>query len=202
AATLRQAAEALGRAFVAVTAAAGPRVPSARLRELSLRERALRDGSRTRPDRELARLLDEVGEQLLVRLDALSRTAPRAHARRVPPGALIVRDVERQRLLVHRLAKMHAVQCLGFDSIPAPLRLAMRAEFGHRLASFDPMARSPELQTELAMLRAQWGLLTVALDSNADGGCGGAALAQVAASSEWLAQLLEEFGEAARRPQA
>jgi hypothetical protein len=175
------------RALATLGSTAQRRVAPARVRELELRWRALRDAVGTRPAPPIARLMDDVARQLA----ALAADS----AAGLPPASRSTR----QRTLLHRMAGAHLLACWGaLPPAPAAL-LAMRAEFGHLLAD-GADAGAGEL--DAATLASQWGLLADGLDGHGPP-CDAAASARVASTADRLAQLLDASAPrpfAARRP--
>jgi hypothetical protein len=178
------------RLLASLAPGAQRRVPSARVREIEMRWRALRDAVGTRPSPEIARLMDEVSRQL---------SALVADAASGLPGAT---RATRQRTLLHRMAGAHLLACWGaLPPAPAAL-LAMRAEFGHLLAEGAEGAEAGAGDLDAATLSSQWGLLAEGLDGHG-ARCEPAAAARVASTADRLAQLLDPQASrpfAARRP--
>ncbi len=187
AAAVADALRAGDRQLASLAAGGQRRVPAARLREIDMRWRALRDAAGTRPSPQIARLMDDVARQL----SALVADT----AAGLPPAA----RAARQRTLLHRMAGAHLLACWGAVP-PAPAALlAMRAEFGRLLAE-GADAGAGELDT--ATLTSQWGLLADGLDGHG-APCDAASTARVASTADRLAQLVDPPPArpfAARRP--
>jgi hypothetical protein len=178
------------RLLASLAPGAQRRVPAARVREIEMRWRALRDAAATRPSPAIARLMDDASRQL----SALAADA----ASGLPPAT----RAARQRTLLHRMAGTHLLACWGALP-PAPSALlAMRAEFGHLLAEGAEGAEAGAGDLDAATLASQWGLLAEGLDGHG-APCDPAAAARVASTADRLAQLLDPQSPrpfAARRP--
>jgi hypothetical protein len=170
---LAEAVRAGDRVFATLAAGTGRRLSAARLKQMSLRWRALREATATRPEPRIAALMDAVAGQL----GALAEDA----AQRLPAPS----TTQRQRILLHRMAGAYLLRCWGAGEASADAMLAMRIEFGHLLD-----ASRLEDGIDGATLRSQWGLLAGGLDRHGER-CEPSDLAKVASTSDRVAQLLE-----------
>jgi hypothetical protein len=144
---------------------------------MSLRWRALRDATATRPEPRIAELMQAVASQLAALAEGGAARLP------APP------TVQRQRILLQRMAGAYLLRCWGAGETPPDAMLAMRIEFG-RLLDATAGASASGAGIEGATLRSQWGLFASGLDHHGKS-CEPPVLAQVASTSDRIAQFLE-----------
>jgi hypothetical protein len=176
-AALAEAVRTGERAFATLHAGTGRRLAPARLRQLGLRWRALRDATATRPEPRIAALMDAVAAQVSELIDEPAGRLP-------PPG-----PAQRQRILLQRMAGGYLLRCWGAGAMAPDTMLSMRVEFGRLLDASTGAAPTPG-GIDAATLRSQWGLLAGGLDRHGER-CDATDLAQVASTSDRLAQLLD-----------
>jgi hypothetical protein len=107
-----------------------------------------------------------------------------------PTELSTARQVQRQRLLAHRIAKAHLLDCWRAVAVAPAAMIQMRSEFGHLTAAAMLRAATEGFDADLVTFQSQWGLLAAALDG-LGGRCDAVAMGQVATTSERLVQLLD-----------